>query len=55
MTFHLLDHRQRRALEARWGYPEDIGRAVAALVRGDVPYATGQVINIDGGMTIQTL
>ena len=43
------------ALEARWGYPEDIGRAVAALVRGDIPYATGQVINIDGGMTIQTL
>ena len=43
------------ALEARWGYPEDIGKAVAALVRGDIPYATGQVINIDGGMTIQTL
>jgi 3-oxoacyl-[acyl-carrier protein] reductase len=43
------------ALEARWGYPEDIGKAVTTLVRGDIPYATGQVINIDGGMTIQTL
>ena len=27
--------------EQRWGRPEDVGRAVAALLRGDVPYATG--------------
>ena len=40
------------ALEKRWGEPEDVGKAVAALVRGDLPYATGQVLNIDGGMTI---
>src|SRR6185295_9608619 len=25
--------------ERRWGGPDDVGRAVAALVRGDVPYA----------------
>ena len=31
--------------EGRWGHPEDVGRAVAALVRGDLPYATGSVIN----------
>ena len=42
-------------LERRWGEPEDVGRAVAALVRGDIPYATGQVLKIDGGMTIRTL
>jgi NAD(P)-dependent dehydrogenase (short-subunit alcohol dehydrogenase family) len=42
-------------LQRRWGRPEDIGKVAAALVRGDMPYATGQVINIDGGMTIQTL
>ena len=42
-------------VERRWGTPEDVGRAVAALVRGDVPYATGQVLNVDGGMTIQRL
>lgn len=42
-------------LERRWGEPEDIGRAVATLVRGDLPYATGQVLKIDGGMTIRTL
>ncbi len=42
-------------LQRRWGRPGDIGKVTAALARGDVPYATGQVINIDGGMTIQTL
>lgn len=39
----------------RWGYPDDIGKAVAALVRGDFPYSTGQVIMIDGGLTIPRL
>ena len=42
-------------LERRWGQPEDVGRAVAALARGDFPYATGQVVNIDGGMMIGRL
>jgi len=42
-------------LERRWGEPDDVARAVAALVRGDIPYATGQVLKIDGGMTIRTL
>jgi NAD(P)-dependent dehydrogenase (short-subunit alcohol dehydrogenase family) len=42
-------------LQARWGYPEDIGRAVAALVRGDFPYSTGQVIMVDGGLTVPRL
>ncbi|MGF1677780.1 MAG: 3-ketoacyl-ACP reductase [Candidatus Methylacidiphilales bacterium] len=39
----------------RWGLPEDIGKAVAALARGDFPYSTGQVIHIDGGLTIPRL
>jgi 3-oxoacyl-[acyl-carrier protein] reductase len=43
------------ALQRRWGMPEDVGRAVAMLVRGDLPYSTGQVINVDGGMTVQKL
>lgn len=42
-------------LQSRWGTIEDVGRAVAMLVRGDCPYSTGQVIMVDGGMTIQTL
>ncbi len=43
------------ALQQRWGTPEDVGRAVAALVRGDFPYSTGQAINVDGGMTVGRL
>ena len=42
-------------LERRWGEPADIGRAVAMLARGDLTYATGQVLHIDGGMWIRTL
>ena len=42
-------------LEGRWGEPEDVGRAVAMLSRGDLPYATGQVLNLDGGLGIQRL
>ena len=41
--------------EARWGQPEDVGRAVAALLRGDVRYATGTTINVDGGLSIPRL
>ena len=42
-------------LQKRWGYPEDIGKAVAMLTRGDLPYSTGQVIMIDGGLTMPRL
>ena len=47
--------REGITLEKRWGLPEDIGKAVVALVEGQIPYATGQVINVDGGLTIQKL
>lgn len=43
------------AVQSRWGYPDDVGKAVAGLVRGDFPYSTGQVIMVDGGMTMQRL
>ncbi len=43
------------APQARWGTPEEVGKAVAALVRGDFPYSTGQVVMVDGGMTIGRL
>src|SRR5262249_25395277 len=39
----------------RWGQPEDIGRAVAAIARGDFPYSTGEVFNVDGGFDLRTL
>src|SRR3984885_14589600 len=38
-------------LEKRWGTPEDIGTAVSMLARGDLPYATGAVLVLDGGLT----
>jgi NAD(P)-dependent dehydrogenase (short-subunit alcohol dehydrogenase family) len=41
--------------ERRWGHPDDIGRVVQSLVRGDLPYATGSVINVDGGLSMPTL
>jgi 3-oxoacyl-[acyl-carrier protein] reductase len=43
------------ALEKRWGKPEEIGRAVAVLCRGELTYATGQVLTIDGGLTQRRL
>jgi 3-oxoacyl-[acyl-carrier protein] reductase len=42
-------------LEPRWGTPEDVGRAVAMLTRGDLPYATGAVLTLDGGMSVDRL
>jgi len=42
-------------VQARWGLPEDVGRAVAMLVRGDLAYSTGQVIVVDGGLTLDRL
>jgi NAD(P)-dependent dehydrogenase (short-subunit alcohol dehydrogenase family) len=42
-------------LQRRWGKPEDVGRVVASLARGDMAYSTGQVIYVDGGMTIGRL
>jgi len=33
----------------RWGTPEDVGKAVAAIARGLLPFSTGEVINVDGG------
>jgi len=38
-------------LQPRWGRPEDVGKAAAMLVRGDLPYATGSVLTLDGGLT----
>ena len=42
-------------LEPRMGKPEDIGKIVSALVSGDIPYSTGQVLTPDGGITLQRL
>lgn len=39
----------------RWGEPDDTGKAVASLASGDFPYSTGQVILVDGGLTLPRL
>ncbi len=42
-------------LQPRWGMPDDVGRAVAMLARGDLAYGTGSVVMVDGGMTVPRL
>ncbi|MEJ2057921.1 MAG: 3-ketoacyl-ACP reductase [Desulfofustis sp.] len=42
-------------LTRRWGLPDDIGRVVGGLVRGDFCYSTGQVFMVDGGLTVDRL
>jgi NAD(P)-dependent dehydrogenase (short-subunit alcohol dehydrogenase family) len=39
----------------RWGTPEDVGKAVAAIADGAFPFSTGEVINVDGGFHIRRL
>lgn len=43
------------SIQKRWGLPEDVGKVAAAMATGMLPYSTGQVVNVDGGMTIQRL
>jgi len=42
-------------LQQRWGEPADVGKVVAALAKSDFMYSTGQVIMVDGGLTIPRL
>ncbi|HEY9175667.1 MAG TPA: 3-ketoacyl-ACP reductase [Verrucomicrobiae bacterium] len=39
----------------RWGTPQDIGRAVAAIAQDLLPFSTGEVINVDGGFHLRRL
>jgi NAD(P)-dependent dehydrogenase (short-subunit alcohol dehydrogenase family) len=39
----------------RWGQPSDIGKAVIPLVTGQLAFATGAVIPVDGGLSIERL
>ena len=40
---------------SRWGTPEDVARAVAAIATGSFPFSTGEVINVDGGFHLRRL
>jgi NAD(P)-dependent dehydrogenase (short-subunit alcohol dehydrogenase family) len=39
----------------RWGTPEDVGKAVAAIAQDSFPFSTGEVINVDGGFHLRRL
>ena len=39
----------------RWGQPEDVAKAVAALVDDYFPFSTGDVFNVDGGFHFRSL
>jgi 3-oxoacyl-[acyl-carrier protein] reductase len=40
---------------ARWGTPDDVGRAVGAIAAGAFPYSTGSVFEVDGGLSMRIL
>ncbi len=42
-------------VEKRWGLPEDVGKVAFAMASGLLPYSTGQVVVVDGGLTIPRL
>ena len=39
----------------RWGTPEDVGKAVAAITQDLLPFSTGEVLNVDGGFHLRQL
>jgi NAD(P)-dependent dehydrogenase (short-subunit alcohol dehydrogenase family) len=39
----------------RWGTAEDVGLAVRAIIEGRLPFSTGAVIPIDGGLHLRRL
>ncbi len=60
MTAPVAEKYERRIAEGlvpqgRWGEPEDVARVVASLARGDAPYSTGAVVDVDGGLAIPRL
>jgi NAD(P)-dependent dehydrogenase (short-subunit alcohol dehydrogenase family) len=41
--------------QRRWGTPDDVGRAVEAILAGAFPFSTGEVICLDGGLHLRSL
>jgi len=41
--------------QKRWGYPEDVGKAVVSLARGDWDFSTGAIFDVSGGLNISRL
>lgn len=43
------------SIQKRWGVPDDVGKVATAMATGLLSYSTGQVVMVDGGMTVQRL
>jgi NAD(P)-dependent dehydrogenase (short-subunit alcohol dehydrogenase family) len=41
--------------QRRWGEPDDVGLAVKAILSGHLPFSSGSVIHVDGGLTLPRL
>jgi 3-oxoacyl-[acyl-carrier protein] reductase len=41
--------------QARWGTAEDVGLATSMLLKGHLPFSTGEVLNVDGGLHLERL
>lgn len=41
--------------QKRWGFPDDIGKAVVSIARGDWDFSTGMIFEISGGLNIRKL
>jgi NAD(P)-dependent dehydrogenase (short-subunit alcohol dehydrogenase family) len=39
----------------RWGAPDDVAKAVAAIAQDLLPFSTGEIINVDGGFHLRRL
>jgi NAD(P)-dependent dehydrogenase (short-subunit alcohol dehydrogenase family) len=57
MTAPVIEGYRKRAAEGltllpRVGEPEEMGRIIAALASGQLPYTTGQAISADGGLLV---
>ena len=46
---------QGLAIQKRWGLPEDVGKVATTMATRMMPYSTGQVVLVDGGLTVQRL
>jgi NAD(P)-dependent dehydrogenase (short-subunit alcohol dehydrogenase family) len=60
MTTPMKEYYERRLADGltplrRWGTPEDVGRAVAAIAEDRFPFSTGVVIDVDGGYHLHRL
>jgi len=60
MTAGVKELYERRISEGltpirRWGSPEDVGQAVAAIAQDRFPFSTGEVLNVDGGFHLHRL